>query len=81
MLVLSRKSGQSLVIGGSIVVTILDVEGERVKVGVEAAREVSVLRGELHAAAREENLLAGAAGAAVGQLPIPLLCKPERRKE
>lgn len=74
MLVLSRKPGQSLVIGGNVVVTILEAEGDRVKIGVDAPREVSVLRGELHAELRRENLLASTAGVAPDQL-IPLLRK------
>jgi len=73
MLVLGRKAGQSLVICGNIVVTILEVDGDRVKVGVEAPREVSVLRGELHAEMRDENLLASTAGSRGDQVVLPLM--------
>ena len=47
MLVLTRKSNQSITIGGNVVVTVLAVEGDRVSLGVQAPREVSVLRNEL----------------------------------
>jgi carbon storage regulator len=47
MLVLSRKPGEKLVIGDNITVTILEVSGNRIKVGVEAPGNVRVLRGEL----------------------------------
>jgi carbon storage regulator len=47
MLVLTRRSEESIVIGGNIVVTILGVEGEKVKLGIDAPREISVLRREL----------------------------------
>ena len=47
MLVLSRKPGEKLVIANNITVTILEVTGNRVKIGVAAPDNVRVLRGEL----------------------------------
>jgi carbon storage regulator len=47
MLVLVRKCDESIVIRGEIVVTVLGVEGDRVKLGIEAPRDVCVLRQEL----------------------------------
>jgi carbon storage regulator CsrA len=47
MLVLSRKEGESVVIDGEIVVTILEIRGSQIRLGIEAPREVPVLRGEL----------------------------------
>jgi carbon storage regulator len=47
MLVLSRKPGEKVVIGDNITLTILEVVGNRVKVGVEAPGQVRILRGEL----------------------------------
>jgi carbon storage regulator len=48
MLVLSRKSGEEVVINNEITVTIVAVEGGRVRVGITAPRDVSVDRGEVH---------------------------------
>lgn len=48
MLVLSRKIQETIVIGENITVTIVDVRGDRVRIGVEAPREVIVDRGEVH---------------------------------
>lgn len=48
MLVLTRKAEQSLVLGNNITITVLAVEGERVKLGIQAPREVTVLRQEIH---------------------------------
>lgn len=62
MLVLSRRPGEALVIGDGIRVVILSVEGERVRVGIEAPREVPVLRAELAEAVSEENTRAARAG-------------------
>ncbi len=47
MLVLSRKFGQTLLIDGTITVKVLGIERNRVKIGIEAPKEVPVLRGEL----------------------------------
>lgn len=47
MLVLSRKKDQQIIIGDNIVITIVQVAGNKVRVGIEAPREVLVLREEL----------------------------------
>ena len=47
MLVLSRKEGETLIIGDDIRVTIAQVRGNRVKVGVDAPSSVKIKRGEL----------------------------------
>lgn len=47
MLVLSRKPGEKVVIGEGITVTVLEIVGRRVRIGVEAPDDVRVLRGEL----------------------------------
>ena len=62
MLVLTRKPEQSLRLGDSITVTVLAIEGDRVKLGIEAPRTVSVLRQELFVQIQDANA-AAAAGA------------------
>jgi carbon storage regulator len=47
MLVLSRKQGEKLHIGDNITITVLEVHGHVMKLGIEAPRQVRVLRGEL----------------------------------
>ena len=47
MLVLSRMEGHSLLIDDDITVTVLEIRGNQVRIGVEAPREVTVLRDEL----------------------------------
>ena len=47
MLVLSRKEGEQLLIGDDIVLTINRISGNRVAVGIEAPRNIRVIRGEL----------------------------------
>ena len=55
MLVLSRKVDESLVIGDDIVLTVLAVEGDKVKIGVAAPREIRILRQEIFQAIQEQE--------------------------
>ena len=62
MLVLTRKPEQSLMLGDNITVTVLAIEGDRVKLGIEAPRAVSVLRQELFVQIQAANAAAASAG-------------------
>ncbi len=55
MLVLTRKSGQSIVVGNDIVITVLDVHRDQVRLGIEAPRTVDVHRQEIFEALQEAN--------------------------
>ena len=55
MLVLSRKTQEVVNIGGEIVLTVLEVKGNRVKLGIQAPRETPVVRGELSDRAGEAS--------------------------
>lgn len=55
MLILTRKADQGIVLNGNIIVRVLAVDGERVKLGIQAPRSVLVLREELCDAVRDEN--------------------------
>ena len=54
MLVLSRKKNESIVIDDNIVITIVDVRGDKVRLGINAPREVPIHRSEVHAAIHNE---------------------------
>jgi carbon storage regulator len=47
MLVLSRKMDESIIINDNIEVFIIDIVGERVKIGIEAPKEIKILRSEI----------------------------------
>jgi carbon storage regulator len=55
MLVLSRRAGESVVIGEGVTVTILEVRGDVVRVGIDAPRSVAVHRAELLAELESSN--------------------------
>jgi len=57
MLVLTRRVDESLNIGDSIEVTILAIEGDKVKIGIKAPREITILRKEIYLAVQEQNKL------------------------
>lgn len=54
MLVLSRQIDQSIVIGDDIVITVVDVRGDKVRLGIEAPKNVTVHRREIWEAIRAE---------------------------
>ncbi len=58
MLVLSRRAGESLVIGDEIILTVLAIEGDRVKIGVTAPRDVPIKRQEIWQALKEQETIA-----------------------
>jgi len=55
MLVLSRQKDESIIIGDDIEITIVDVRGDKVRLGITAPREVSVHRREVYDAIHKEK--------------------------
>lgn len=55
MLALTRKKGESLVISNNIEVTVLEIRGDQVKIGITAPREVPVYRKEVYLQIQDEN--------------------------
>lgn len=58
MLVLTRKLGESITIGDDVKVTIIEVKGKQVKLGVEAPQQTIVHREEIYQRIQEENRMA-----------------------
>ena len=55
MLVLSRQKDETIIIGDDIEITVVDIRGDKVRLGVNAPKEISVHRKEVYEAIRREN--------------------------
>jgi carbon storage regulator len=61
MLVLSRKRDERIVIGGNIVITVIEVRGDKVRLGIEAPHDVPVHRQEVYDAIKRNSVEVDAA--------------------
>ncbi len=77
MLILSRRINEKIVIGDDIVVSVVEVRGDQVKLGIDAPRNVKVFRQEVFNAIQEENKKAAAASG----MQLPLIDIPPRSKD
>ena len=73
MLVLTRKRGEQILIGDDIVLTIIEVRGDSIRVGIDAPRGVVIHRLEVMQAVTEANLEAARASAGDGEALAGLL--------
>jgi carbon storage regulator len=64
MLVLTRKSNQSIMIGDEIEVSVLAIMGEKVRIGIQAPRDIPVFRKEVYLEIQQERVSQGGKGGA-----------------
>jgi carbon storage regulator len=76
MLVLTRKSNQSIMIGDDIEVSVLSIRGEKVRVGIQAPRNIPVFRKEVYLEIQQEK--AGSSRAEVDKALENLRSEPEK---
>jgi carbon storage regulator len=62
MLILTRKVGESIRINDNICITIVDMDGKNIKIGIEAPKEISIHREEVFKRIKEENQKAATGG-------------------
>ena len=55
MLALSRKTNESIMLGNDIEITVLEIKGDQVKIGVNAPKSVAIFRKEIYLQIQEEN--------------------------
>ena len=55
MLVLTRRGGESIVIGNDVTVTVLEVRGDQVRIGIDAPKSVPIHREEVYVQVQQEN--------------------------
>ena len=80
MLILSRKTNESIMIGDRVQVSVVDIKGDQVKLGIQAPREVKVYREEVYQAIQAENQAALAARTELPKIDA-MLGKPTERGE
>jgi carbon storage regulator len=68
VLVLSRRVGESVVIGNEVTVTVLEVRGDQIRIGIDAPRSIQVHREEVFRQLEAENTSAAGAAARTQQL-------------
>ena len=64
MIALTRKKGESLVINNNVEITVLEIRGDQVKIGINAPKDVPIYRKEVYLQIQEENKAAGSVEAA-----------------
>ncbi len=62
MLVLTRQKNESIMIGDNVELTVVEIRGDKVRLGISAPREIPVFRKEIFDTIQAENLAASAAG-------------------
>lgn len=67
MLALSRKKGESIIVNNDIELTVLEIKGDQVKIGITAPKSVPIYRKEVYMQIQEENVEA-VKGAGVAEL-------------
>ncbi len=55
MLVLTRKLGETIVIGDNIVIKVVDIHGKQIRLGIEAPSEITIFRGEIYERIQAES--------------------------
>lgn len=78
MLILTRKLGEGLFIGDDIRITVVEVRGKQIRLGIEAPPQVVVLREEIYHRLREQNLQAAALEEIDLKEIVPFFCKEKK---
>jgi carbon storage regulator len=81
VLVLSRRLGESIVIGNEVVVRVIEVRGDQVKLGIEAPRSVQIHREEIHLELQAENEHAAGRASRTRNLVASLPPRPPEPQE
>jgi carbon storage regulator len=83
MLVLSRQRDETIIIGDNIEVTVVDIRGDKVRLGITAPKDISVHRKEVYEAIRRENRQAAqpAGEAAPAQPSVPPVAEPSAQSD
>ncbi|EJL22882.1 carbon storage regulator CsrA [Brevibacillus sp. BC25] len=81
MLVLSRKKNESIIVSHDIEIKVISIEGETVRLGIEAPRDVEIYRKELYMTIQEENRLASESAITWASMKAILMDQQSKRDE
>ena len=82
MLVLTRKKGQSIMVGDEIEISVIEINGDAIRLGIRAPRDITIYRREIFEAIREENIRAASTSARMAEkLKGIKLSPPDAGKE
>ena len=81
MLILSRKQNESIIIGDEIEISVIDIKGDQVKLGINAPKEIKVYRFEVYESIQRENKAAAMAGTVLPKLEDLMLGPKEEKEE
>ncbi len=76
MLVLTRKKGQSIMVGDEIEISVVEINGDAIRIGIKAPRAVSIYRREIYDAILEENIRAAGTSARMAEKLKNMQLKP-----
>lgn len=68
MLILTRKLGESIAIGDNVKITLLEVKGKQIRIGIDAPPHITVHRGEIYDLIQEQNAQAAASEARLSDI-------------
>jgi len=71
MLVLTRKPRQQIMIGDDVIINIVEVQGDNVRIAIDAPRNIKIYRGEIYRAIQEENRKAAMANVDLDLSSLP----------
>ncbi len=70
MLILARKKDESIIIDDNIEISIVEIKGDQVKIGIKAPRSVKIFRHEVYSAIQEANKAAAKSGTKLPEIDI-----------
>jgi carbon storage regulator len=71
MLIITRRPGEKIILGDDVTVTVMEVSGQTVRIGIDAPKSLPIYREEIWAAVKQENEAAASANEQLPQVPPP----------
>ena len=81
MLILTRRVGETLIIGDDVIITVLGIKGNQVRIGINAPKEVSVHREEIYQRIQQEKNATPAAAVTVTEEKVKVTKTREKKEK